>query len=134
MTSPELPRFYSEERPDPDARTPAAPHPAAPHPAAVGPIEERGEDRVPVGTDATLVANRQDAAAVTIADLSRHGCRLESGGEALRPGQFIAIRLAQRELLDAIVRWVDGDCAGLEFTRALAPEVFAYHMRQISPD
>ncbi|WP_295638949.1 PilZ domain-containing protein [Novosphingobium sp.] len=124
-------RLFSAARPDPDANVAAASD--TPRPELTG-AEARSEERVPISAGAMLVAHQTALQPVTIADLSRHGCCLDGDCKALRPGQFISIKIGKIERLAAIVRWVDEDRAGVEFTRALQPQAFEYHMRELSLD
>ena len=126
-------RLFSAARPDPAAPLTEAPEvPAAEQ--APGNLDVRTEARLPVSAGAMLVSCQTQLEPVTIADFSRHGCSLVGDCSALRPGQFISIKIGRIERLDAIARWVDEGRAGVEFTRALQPEVFEYHMRELSRD
>jgi hypothetical protein len=126
-------RLFSAARPDPAAPVAEPLEVSATDPPLTG-REARTEDRLPVTAGAMLVTHQKDLLPVTIADLSRHGCCLVGDCSALRPGQFISIKIGKIERMPAIVRWSDGDRAGVEFTRALQPEAFEYHMRDLSPD
>ena len=126
-------RLYSAARPNPDISETETFDTTTPDEATAGP-DARSEDRLPVSTGAMLVEHQTDPQPVTIADLSRHGCCLEGNCAALRPGQFISIKIGRIGQLAVIVRWVDETRAGVEFTRALQPQVFEYYMRELSTD
>ena len=126
-------RLFSAARPDP-AGPVAAMREAPVSDQAPGGPAVRTEDRLPIAAGAMLVTRQTELQPITIADFSRHGCCLEGDCSALRPGQFISIKIGRIERLDTIVRWVDEGRAGVEFTRALQPEAFDYHMRELSPD
>lgn len=143
MASPLPARLFSAQRPGPGAPFEPAPPDATPDctasdcaipDSAISEPDARSEDRQPVSAGAMLVANQSDLQPVTIADLSRHGCCLEGDCADLRPGQFISIKIGKLDRLPALVRWVDEGRAGVEFTRALLPEVLEYHMRELSPE
>jgi hypothetical protein len=95
--------------------------------------DDRSEGREEIEALATIRSPLKNAERVQIADLSSHGCRLESGAHALRIGQFITIKFAGLEYLRGIVRWVDGDKAGIEFSRPLHPAVFEFQRKANAP-
>lgn len=124
-------RLFSASRPDPHALKPTMSETVPP---ATSPVEydARREHRVPVSASAMVVSNQTELQPLTIADLSRHGCRLEGDCTALRPGQFITIKIDTFDRLAAIVRWADEGRAGMEFTRALPQHMFEFHTRDLS--
>lgn len=66
------------------------------------------------------------AAMATIVDISTNGCCLTAAVDWLRTGGFITIKLERDEPVQAIVRWVRGDSAGVEFLRPLSFEQVAW--------
>jgi hypothetical protein len=54
-----------------------------------------------------------------VTDVSHHGCCVETRADWLRPGRFVAIRLADGEPLQSIVRWSQDGFAGLELLRRI---------------
>ena len=60
-----------------------------------------------------------------IEDASIHGCRIALGNEQLQSGQFVKIVIASSRPIPAIVRWSSQGYAGLEFSRAVAPDEIA---------
>ena len=126
-------RLYSAARPNPGISETETFDTTTPDEAPPGP-DARSEDRLPVSTGAMLVEHQTDPQPVTIADFSRHGCCLEGDCAGLRPGQFISIKIGKIGRLAVIVRWVDETRAGVEFTRALQPQVFEHYMRELSTD
>lgn len=84
--------------------------------------DRRREQRHAVRYDAVLESARGESIPVRLADISPHGCNVRGLTDWLRPGAFIAIRLGNdigddEPALQAIVRWVRGDAAGMEFVR-----------------
>lgn len=68
-------------------------------------------------------------ASVTLKDLTRHGARIE-GLAGLRYDDVITLMLPTLRSKKAIVVWVKGGAAGLEFERPLHPDVFATLVRK----
>ena len=56
---------------------------------------------------------------VIIADISEHGCRIESGALHFSAGQLVVIRPQGLEGLCGQIRWVAGHTAGIAFERPL---------------
>lgn len=54
-----------------------------------------------------------------IFDISPHGCRLATSTLAVRIGTHIVIRPQGLEGLGGVVRWIDGQHAGIEFDAPL---------------
>jgi hypothetical protein len=126
-------RLFSAARPNPDAPAAKATETSKAS-LPIGMPDARSEDRLPVSAGAMLVAHQTELQPVSIADLSRHGCCLVGDCDALRPGQFISIKIGKMDRLAAIVRWSNDGRAGVEFTRGLPPDVFEYFMREFSPE
>jgi hypothetical protein len=62
-----------------------------------------------------------------IADLSSHGCCLNSDADILRVGGFLAISLDEGHPLQAIVRWKRDGNAGVEFLRPVPGNYTEWH-------
>ena len=54
-----------------------------------------------------------------ISDISPHGCRLATSTLAVRVGLRIMIRPQGLEGVGGVVRWIDGQAAGIEFDAPL---------------
>ncbi|MBB4858217.1 hypothetical protein HNO88_001536 [Novosphingobium chloroacetimidivorans] len=54
-----------------------------------------------------------------ISDISTQGCCIRTETLMLRVGSRVIIRPDGMEALGGTVRWIAGDCAGLEFDRAI---------------
>ena len=82
--------------------------------ADVGAPPLRGRERRPVNS--IVMATRQDGTVVdlTIVDLSIDGCGAVCDG--LTPGEPLQIVVPHRGSIEALVRWVNGNRAGLSFT------------------
>lgn len=65
-----------------------------------------------------------------ISDISPHGCRLATSTLAVRIGARIVIRPQGSEGLMGIVRWIDGQHAGIEFEAPLYEPVVD-HLSQL---
>lgn len=81
--------------------------------------DRRRERRHATHFEATLETSQGRRFAVLLADISLHGCCVQTEGEALRQGGFVSIGLCENSMLPAIVRWVRGQTAGMEFLRAV---------------
>lgn len=71
-------------------------------------------ERRPV--DLRAYATRADGQVVelTLTDLSYDGCGVDQAGELVR-GELVSLSVARRGTTPAVVRWVEGDRAGLVF-------------------
>ena len=87
----------------------------------------RKAPRAIVRVQATVVSSRGDSAAMTIANVSIHGCNINGAADWLRLGSFVAVELGASEAMNAIVRWVRGGSAGLEFLRPLPAGHAGWH-------
>lgn len=65
-----------------------------------------------------------------ISDISPEGCRLTTQTLAFRMGAAVVIRPQGMEGIGGIVRWIDGQHAGIEFHRPLYEPVVD-HLSQI---
>ena len=101
--------------------------------ARIGSIREavlRGQRKVNrsrVHAKAVVTSSRGDSAAMTIANVSTHGCNIRGTANWLRIGSFVGVALEDKPMLLAIVRWVRDESAGLEFMRPVAPGNKPWH-------
>lgn len=91
--------------------------------------DRRREHRHATRYTAKLESARGGVMEIELADVSTHGCCICAPGRAdwLRQGAFVSIRLGdspspEAPKLEAIVRWVRGHTAGMEFLRPVPPE------------
>jgi len=75
--------------------------------------------------------NRQDGG-VTLVNITPEGCCMTTGGLTLAPHTAVLIRLETGEALTGLVRWCDGEKAGIEFYHYLAPARVEYLRREHS--
>jgi hypothetical protein len=54
-----------------------------------------------------------------LSEVSRVGCCAEMAGDVALPGERVLLQLGQMLVLPAVVRWVSGCKAGLEFANPL---------------
>ena len=80
-----------------------------------------------VHVEARVTSSRGDRAAMTIGNVSMHGCNVRGDTVWLRIGSFVGVALDEGPPLQAIVRWVRDGSAGLEFMRPVAPGNRAWH-------
>lgn len=81
--------------------------------------QPRRADRKPVVLKAkcrTQSGMRDDG---TISDLSAEGCCVKTNRLFFRVGMRVLIRPEGIEGLSGVVRWIEGDCAGVEFDSPL---------------
>jgi hypothetical protein len=93
--------------------------------------ERRREHRHTTRYTATLETARSGVMKVELADVSTHGCCIRAPDnddrtDWLRQGTFVSIRLEDSSApeaakLEAVVRWVRGHTAGMEFLRPVPP-------------
>lgn len=69
---------------------------------------------------ASLRTHGGEETATALTDVSTHGCCIRVEERTLRLGQFVALSLTDAGTVQAIVRWVRGGQAGLEFLRPVA--------------
>lgn len=65
----------------------------------------------------------QKVGGVSLLDLSVCGCRVRTTGSPLAAGQLLIVRPEGIEGLEGVVRWVEDNEAGIEFSRPLHPSV-----------
>ena len=83
-------------------------------------LERRREPRIPTRYAARLQSSRGDQEAAMLADVSLHGCCVNTSAGWLRQGSFVSVGLGEETpMLAAIVRWVRGGAAGMEFLRPI---------------
>ncbi len=101
--------------------------------AGIGAIREamlRGQRKVHrsrVHANALVTSSRGDSAALTIANVSTHGCNVRGYAPWLRIGSFVGVALEDTPMLLAIVRWTREGTAGLEFMRPVTPGNKPWH-------
>ena len=69
---------------------------------------------------ATIRSSHGDRAKALIRDVSVYGCALECQSGWIRSGMFLSIHLNAEWTVQAIVRWVREDRAGVEFLRPIS--------------
>lgn len=89
--------------------------------------DRRRERRHPTRFEATLEYSQGRRLAVLLADISLHGCCVQTEEEAPRQGAFVSIGLDEHSMLPAIVRWVRGSAIGMEFLRAIPSDRVEWH-------
>lgn len=95
--------------------------------------EERASPRHPVSVTAQCQGG-ETSAAVTLCNLSCHGCRLTTSKPVLVAEQRITIRIRGHDPLGAQVRWVIAASAGIVFDTPLCGPAFdqLLGLRQVS--
>lgn len=83
----------------------------------------RKSARVTIGAEVQLRRSGQHNYVVQVFDLSREGCKLEFV-ERPKLDETVWVKVEGLEALEASVCWVEGFCAGIEFTRPIHPAVF----------
>ncbi len=68
---------------------------------------------------ALVLSSQGDRSKALVCDVSVHGCCLETDSAWMRMGQFITLRLSSDWTIQAIVRWVRDEHAGIEFLRPI---------------
>ena len=89
--------------------------------------ERRRERRHTIRFSAIVETARGGRIPVLLADVSLHGCCVQAETEALRQGAIVSIALGDDPALSAIVRWVRGAAAGLEFLHAVPHDRVEWH-------
>ncbi len=62
-----------------------------------------------------------------LAEVSLHGCRIQTQEPWLRVGGFVSIYISQGEKLQSIVRWCRDGAAGMEFLHAIPAQYTEWH-------
>lgn len=78
-------------------------------------IERRREPRQRAASVAHLTSSYGETIAVTLSDMSSHGCAISAHADWVRAGAFVSIALDGHTPLGAIIRWVREGTAGMEF-------------------
>jgi hypothetical protein len=84
---------------------------------------ERQSDRVPLLADVSMRRLGKVKYRVPIFDASPHGCRVEFV-ERPRIDELVRIKFSDLQAIDARVCWIEGNCTGLEYDRAIHQAVF----------
>ena len=71
-------------------------------------------------TRAMVRSSHGDRSKALVCDVSVHGCCLQTDAAWLRLGQFVTLRLSSDWSIQAIVRWVRDERAGVEFLRPIS--------------
>jgi hypothetical protein len=79
--------------------------------------DRRREPRHSTCFEATLEFSNGTYTSALLADVSLHGCCIRADADSLRQGAFVSIGLGAEPKIPAIVRWVRGNAAGMEFLR-----------------
>lgn len=87
----------------------------------------RREKRFETWFDAMLETAHGDRAQVRIAEVSLHGCRIKGDMHWIRTGAFVSVAAEGGRKLQAIIRWVRDDSAGMEFLRPVPKECTEWH-------
>jgi hypothetical protein len=81
--------------------------------------DRRTAPRVVTQRRGQIISAQGENALVAIGDVSAHGCSVQCASGWLRAGRFVSIAIEDGAPLQAIVRWVREDHAGLDFLRAV---------------
>lgn len=94
------------------------------------PSSFRREERLAVTIPARCRTRSGFADRLMIRDISPLGCRLESLAITLHEGDLVVVTPAMLEGLCGTVRWVQGNCAGIEFATPLYRPVVEHLHRE----
>lgn len=89
--------------------------------------ERRREPRVTAQHEAIVQFSDGKIADVQLTDVSMHGCCVKSEAEDLRIGRFVSIGIEDEPMLQAIIRWMRGGSAGMEFLHPIPYERTEWH-------
>ncbi|MCT2400578.1 PilZ domain-containing protein [Novosphingobium mangrovi (ex Huang et al. 2023)] len=89
--------------------------------------DRRRETRHATRFEAIIETSQGRRHPVLLADVSLHGCSVQTDAETVRQGAFVSIGLYGEPMLPAIVRWVRGKAAGMEFLRSVPPDRTEWH-------
>ena len=84
--------------------------------------DRRRESRVAAGFKGILHTSQGREVHILVADVSVHGCSIRAHAPWLRIGSVVRISLSSGAGQAAIVRWLRGDAAGMEFLRPIPPD------------
>jgi hypothetical protein len=96
---------------------------------ALGGVFMPGRRKAPrtlTSTEARVASSHGDSAIMIIGNVSTHGCNVRGPADWLRLGSFVAVGIEGSAPLQAIVRWVRDDSAGLEFMRPVPSDNMAW--------
>lgn len=96
-------------------------------PGEISAADRRREKRHVTRFEATLEFSNGGRASVLLADVSLHGCCVRADTGSLRQGAFVAIGLGAEPKVPAVIRWVRGNAAGMEFLRQVPADRFDWH-------
>jgi hypothetical protein len=85
--------------------------------------QPRRSKRITVTAEVTLRRHGRQNFRVQVFDASAHGCKVEFV-ERPENQECVWVRFEGLEPIEALVRWLDGQCAGLQFSRPIHPAVF----------
>lgn len=91
----------------------------------------RKSERLRVTLNARCTADGAESG-VTLVNITPEGCCMTTGTARVTPGTAVLVRLENGEALTGLVRWHDGDKAGIEFDRLLSPARVEYLRREHS--
>ena len=94
--------------------------------------ERRRWERVPLEAKVDFRRPRESHYAVTMHDLTPHGCRLACP-ERLDKGELVWVQLPSLESLPAWVRWTQKAQSGVEFDRPMHRAVFEMMAGRLAP-
>lgn len=94
-----------------------------PEPVPVKGHQPRRSKRIAVTAEVTLRRHGRQNFRVHVYDASAHGCKVEFV-ERPEAQESVWVRFDGLEPLEARVRWLEGQCAGLQFSRPIHPAVF----------
>ena len=83
----------------------------------------RRSKRIMVTAEVTLRRHGRQNYRVQVFDASAHGCKVEFL-ERPEVQECVWVRFEGLEPIEALVRWLDRQCAGLQFSRPIHPAVF----------
>jgi hypothetical protein len=89
-------------------------------------------ERLKVTLHARISSGEDDVAGVTLVNINSEGCCLTTGGASLAEGTPVLVRLETGDSLTGIVRWFDGEKAGLAFEHYLPTARVEYLRREHS--
>lgn len=82
-------------------------------------VAQRATPRLVARRRGQISSAQGESALVMIGDASSHGCAVQCASGWLRPGRFVSIGIEDSAPLQAVVRWVREDRAGLDFLHAV---------------
>ncbi|GGY95370.1 hypothetical protein GCM10011614_07590 [Novosphingobium colocasiae] len=91
------------------------------------PFERRRETRHNSAVTVMLQFASGSRTSVQLTDVSLHGCCIRGDSDRLHQGRILSIGLNDHPMLDAIVRWVRDDTAGMEFLHPVPVERREWH-------